>query len=101
MLHRLAVLFVAALVACGGSQPKSVPAPAPMPMPAGGLGAAPAPAPAPPDPDAAPLPLWPEIKKGKLSNGMTYYILKHGKPEKRAMLWLAVNAGSVQEDDDQ
>jgi zinc protease len=28
-------------------------------------------------------------------------VLPHGKPEKRAFLWLAVNAGSVQEDDDQ
>ena len=27
--------------------------------------------------------------------------MPHGKPEKRALLWLAVNAGSVQEDDDQ
>ena len=49
----------------------------------------------------APLPLWPKVKKGTLANGLTYYILPHGKPEKRALLWLAVNAGSVQEDDDQ
>ena len=47
------------------------------------------------------LPLWPEVKKGTLANGLTYYILQHGKPEKRALLWLAVNAGSVLEDDDQ
>ena len=45
--------------------------------------------------------LDPLIKKGTLSNGMTYYILPHEKPQKRAYLWLAVNAGSVQEDDDQ
>src|SRR4029078_8460656 len=38
---------------------------------------------------------------GKLPNGLTYYVLPHAKPEKRAFLWLAVNAGSVQEDDDQ
>jgi zinc protease len=47
------------------------------------------------------LPLWPEIKRGTLPNGLTYYVLKHGKPEHRAFLWLAVNAGSVLEDDDQ
>ena len=45
--------------------------------------------------------LDPQIKKGTLSNGMTYYILPHQKPAQRAYLWLAVNAGSVQEDDDQ
>ena len=41
------------------------------------------------------------VKKGTLPNGLTYYIRKHDKPEKRAVLWLAVNAGSVLEDDDQ
>ncbi|HEY6039224.1 MAG TPA: pitrilysin family protein, partial [Kofleriaceae bacterium] len=46
-------------------------------------------------------PLDPEIKVGHLGNGLTYYVMKHGKPEQRASLWLAVNAGSVLEDDDQ
>ena len=32
---------------------------------------------------------------------MTFYVMGHQKPEQRAALWLAVNAGSVQEDDDQ
>jgi len=48
--------------------------------------------------------LIPEDKrlvKGKLANGMHYYIQKNKKPENRAELRLAVNAGSVQEDDDQ
>jgi zinc protease len=36
-----------------------------------------------------------------LPNGLTYYVLPHQKPQKRAQLWLAVNAGSVLEDDDQ
>jgi zinc protease len=52
-------------------------------------------------PDDAPLPLWSPVKQGTLANGLTYYILKHGKPERRAFLWLAVNAGAVAEDDDQ
>jgi zinc protease len=47
------------------------------------------------------IPLWPEVKHGTLPNGLTYYVLKHKKPEKRAFLWLAVNAGAVLEDDDQ
>ena len=53
------------------------------------------------DPADDPLPLWSAVKKGRLANGLTYYVLPHGKPEKRALLWLAVNAGSVLEDDDQ
>ncbi len=49
----------------------------------------------------APLPLDARVRKGKLQNGMTYYVLPHKKPEHRAQVWLAVNAGSVLEDDDQ
>lgn len=51
--------------------------------------------------DSAKLPLDPAVQVGKLDNGLTYYIRKHGKPEKRVLLWLAVNAGSVLEEDDQ
>jgi zinc protease len=94
-MQRLAVVL-AVLVACGGSQTKTVTPPPPNPAPV------PVAQPQPPaDPDSTPLPLWPEVHQGKLSNGMSYFIMKHGKPEKRALLWLAVNAGSVQEDDDQ
>lgn len=61
-----------------------------------------APEPAAEAPDTSPaLPLDPAVKTGTLSNGLTYFIRKHQKPEKRAMLWLAVNAGSVLEDDNQ
>ncbi len=49
----------------------------------------------------APLPIDPDIRVGKLANGLTYYIKQHNKPEKRASLRLAVNAGAVLEDDDQ
>jgi len=59
---------------------------------------APAPKPAPADPV---VPLDPAIKRGTLPNGLTYYVMKHQKPEQRAALWLAVDAGSVLEDDDQ
>lgn len=46
-------------------------------------------------------PLDPSVKKGVLSNGMTYYIKHNARPEKRAELRLAVKVGSVVEDDDQ
>ena len=48
-----------------------------------------------------PTPMDPAVRTGKLANGLTYYVLKHEKSEQRAALWLAVNAGSVLEDDDQ
>ncbi len=38
---------------------------------------------------------------GTLPNGMRYYVRVSTSPAKRARLWLAVNAGSIQEDDDQ
>ena len=48
-----------------------------------------------------PIPPDPNIRIGKLDNGMTYYIKANKKPEKRMELRLAVNAGSVCEDDNQ
>lgn len=48
-----------------------------------------------------PLPVDPNVKIGKLANGLTYYIRKNAKPEKKVELRLAVNAGSVQENDNQ
>lgn len=47
------------------------------------------------------LPLDSAIVSGKLDNGLTYFIRRNGKPEKRVELRLAVKAGSVLEDDDQ
>ena len=49
----------------------------------------------------APVPVGPQVKVGKLANGLTYYIQKNGKPEHRVELRLVVKAGSVLEDDDQ
>ena len=48
-----------------------------------------------------PLPMDSRVRTGVLDNGLTYYVLEHAVPEQRAQLWLGVNAGSVQEDDDQ
>ncbi len=50
--------------------------------------------------DAA-LPFDPTIKTGVLPNGMKYYIKSNPKPEQRVELRLALNAGSMQEEDDQ
>ncbi len=47
-----------------------------------------------------PIPVDPLIKKGKLANGLTYYIKKNSMPEKKVELRLAVKAGSVLEADD-
>ena len=47
------------------------------------------------------IPLDPNVKIGKLSNGITYYIQKNPKPENKVELRLAINAGSILEDDDQ
>ncbi len=47
------------------------------------------------------IPLNPNVRTGRLSNGLTYYIQKNTTPEKRAELRLAVNAGSILEEESQ
>jgi len=47
------------------------------------------------------LPVEPRLKIGKLANGLTYYIQKNTRPEKKVELRLVVNVGSILEDDDQ
>ncbi|HEX9105848.1 MAG TPA: insulinase family protein, partial [Longimicrobiales bacterium] len=51
--------------------------------------------------DTTRLVLDPQVVSGTLPNGLRYYIRANPKPEKRAELRLAVNAGSVLEDPDQ
>jgi zinc protease len=48
-----------------------------------------------------PMSVDPNVKIGKLDNGLVYYIRKNAKPEKRVELRLVVNAGSILENDDQ
>ena len=48
-----------------------------------------------------PLPNDPEVKVGKLENGMTYYIRHNDQPAQRAEFYLATNVGAFQEEDDQ
>jgi zinc protease len=95
----LCLALFATAAACGGS-PKPLPPPALAPT-APTAAPAPAPPPAPANPAEAPLPLWSQITKGVLGNGLTYYILPAPKPAHRAFLWLAVNTGSNLEDKDQ
>jgi len=47
------------------------------------------------------VPVDPNVKIGKLPNGLVYYIRQNKKPEKKVQLRLVVNAGSVLEDADQ
>ena len=47
------------------------------------------------------LPVDPEVKIGKLANGLTYYIRKNAEPKNRAELRLVVKAGSILETDAQ
>ena len=48
-----------------------------------------------------PLPNDPEVRVGKLENGMTYYIRHNSQPAQRAEFYLATDVGAYQESDDQ
>lgn len=47
------------------------------------------------------IPVGPQVKVGRLANGLTYYIQKNDRPEKKLELRLVVKAGSILEDADQ
>jgi zinc protease len=86
------LLAVSWLTGCAAGTPKpSLPAPAARP---------PAPAPAATSPAEPPF-LDPAVLHGTLANGLNYYVLRREEPAGRAAVWLAVNTGSVLEDDDQ
>lgn len=50
---------------------------------------------------SATIPKDPNVKIGKLPNGLTYYIRKNTEPKNRAELYLAVKVGSLMENDAQ
>jgi zinc protease len=54
-----------------------------------------------PDPLDAPIPVDPLVRSGRFENGLTWYVQVNAKPDDRAVLRLAVDAGSVLEDPDQ
>ncbi|MEP0548738.1 MAG: insulinase family protein [Rhodothermales bacterium] len=92
MNRRLLVLLVCtlSLAACSSSERATQPA---------------APEPAVPALDPAflaePLGLDADVRTGTLPNGLTYYVRRNAEPQRRAELRLAINAGSVLEDEDQ
>src|SRR3984893_7771588 len=47
------------------------------------------------------MPMDPEVVVGMLPNGLRYYVLANGKPDRLAEVRLGLKAGSVLEDDDQ
>jgi zinc protease len=49
----------------------------------------------------AEIPIDPQVRLGRLENGLTYYLRPNRQPENRAQLRLVVNAGSLLEDEDQ
>ena len=48
-----------------------------------------------------PIPVDPDVRIGKLDNGLTYYIRHNNWPEQRAEFYIAQKVGSIQEDDSQ
>src|SRR5690554_287463 len=48
-----------------------------------------------------PLPVDPNVRTGKLENGLTYYIRHNNLPENRADFYIAQRVGSMQEEDSQ
>ena len=47
------------------------------------------------------IPVDPDVRMGKLDNGLTYYIRHNAWPEQRAEFYIAQRVGSIQEDDNQ
>lgn len=48
-----------------------------------------------------PLPIDPQIRYGKLPNGLTYYIRHNEQPKERADFYIAQNVGSMLEEENQ
>ncbi|MCX6334078.1 MAG: insulinase family protein [Bacteroidia bacterium] len=48
-----------------------------------------------------PAPMDPEIRTGKLENGLTYFIRKNKEPEKRASFYFIQNTGAIIENDNE
>ncbi|MCE9578025.1 MAG: insulinase family protein [Deltaproteobacteria bacterium] len=83
-MRRAALVLVVAAIACRGATTP----------PAAGLDRRWA------DPTTV-VPLDSRVRVGHLDNGLTYYVMRLPEATNRARLWLAVNAGSLEEDDDQ
>ena len=76
MRTRFVSALLALVVACGGGKSKTETTPTggtTATAPAAGSGPA-------KTGEDAPLPLWTAVKRGKLPNGLTYYVMNHKKP---------------------
>ena len=49
----------------------------------------------------SPVPVDPNVRIGKLDNGLTYYIRKNSEPKQRADFYIAQNVGAILEEDSQ
>ena len=47
------------------------------------------------------LPMDPDVRYGKLENGLTYYVRANKLPENRVNFYIAQKVGSIQEEDSQ
>ena len=54
-----------------------------------------------PQPQLPPIPTDPNVRIGKLENGLTYYIRHNELPEDRADFYIAQKVGSILEEDNQ
>ncbi len=103
-LHHLGVIIALMLVLIGCRSQKDSPDPNLATTKAPAVVETPAPAPSSIAANPATktiIAFDPQVKTGVLANGLTYYVRKNTKPEGIAELRLAVNAGSMQEADDQ
>jgi zinc protease len=48
-----------------------------------------------------PLPEHPDVLKGTLDNGLSYWVLRHDNPPDRASVWMHVSTGSMNETEEQ
>src|SRR5690606_19517703 len=95
LIQRFSFLLILVLLISACQPVRSPGGTIPAPAPEGGTIP-----PAEPDAGAA-LPVDPDVRIGTLENGLTYYIRANSEPTNRAELWLAINAGSLMEDEDQ
>lgn len=51
--------------------------------------------------EMVPLPMDPQLRYGKLDNGLTYYIRHNALPKERADFYIVQNVGSILEEDNQ
>ncbi len=103
--YLVAALVIALLTACtgpGDSTPEATAPPTSAPAADSTTVPASTTTTTPPDPAyAEAIDLDPEVRFGVLDNGLTYFVRENDAPGQRLQLRLAVNAGSVLEDEDQ